>query len=61
MIDYLQKLKGNYLNVLSEKEKLELEHLRAQLQKYKEIEKHENQEIEASEGSDSESGSEENN
>ena len=52
MIDYLQKLKGNDL---SEKEKIELEHLKIQLKEYKEIEKQENQEVEASEGSDSES------
>ncbi len=54
MIDYLQKLKGNDL---SEKEKIELEHLKIQLKEYKEIEKQENQEIEVSEGSDSRSGS----
>ena len=54
MIDYLQKLKGNDL---SEKEKIELEHLKIQLKEYKENEKQENQEIEVSEGSDSRSGS----
>ncbi len=55
MIEYLQKLRGNSNDGLTNKEKLELEHLRTQLQRYKEIEKQENQEVEASEGSDSES------
>ena len=58
MIEYLQKIRGNNVNNLSEKDKLELEHLKAQLEKYKEIERQENQEVEASEGSDSGSGSE---
>ena len=57
MIEYLQKLRGNSNDGLTNKEKLELEHLRTQLQRYKEIEKQENQEIEVSEGSDSRSGS----
>ena len=61
MIEYLQKLKRKDSNNLTEKEKLELEHLKTQLQKYKEIEEQENQEVEASEGSESESGSEGNN
>ena len=55
MIEYLQKLKGTESNQLTEKEKLELEHLRVEIKKYKDIEKNENLEIEASEGSDSES------
>ena len=55
MIEYLQKIRGNSGDGLTNKEKLELEHLRTQLQRYKEIEKQENQEVEASEGSDSES------
>ncbi len=55
MIEYLQKIRGNSNDGLTNKEKLELEHLRTQLQRYKEIEKQENQEVEASEGSDSES------
>ena len=58
MIEYLQKIRGNNVNNLSEKDKLELEHLKAQLEKYKEIERQENQEVEASEGSDSGSESE---
>ena len=55
MIEYLQKLKGTESNQLTEKEKLELEHLRVEIKKYTDIEKHENLEIEASEGSESES------
>ena len=55
MIEYLQKLKGTESNQLTEKEKSELEHLRVEIKKYKDIEKHENLEIEASEGSESES------
>ena len=54
MIEYLQKLIKNDSECLSEKEKLELQHLKVQLQKYKEIEMQEIQEIEASEGSESE-------
>jgi hypothetical protein len=55
MIEYLQKLKGTESNQLTEKEKSELEHLRVEIKKYKDIEKNENLEIEASEGSESES------
>ena len=61
MIEYLQKLKRNDSESLSEKEQLELEHLKEQLQRYKEIEQYENQEIEVSEGSNSENASEGNN
>ena len=56
MIDYLQKLNGNNSNTLSEKEQIELEHLKIQLREFKEIEEQENKDIEISEGS--ESGSE---
>ena len=45
MIEYLQKLKGTESNQLTEKEKSELEHLRVEIKKYKDIEKHENLEI----------------
>ena len=58
MIDYLQKLNGNNSNTLSEKEQIELEHLIIQLREFKEIEEQENKDIEISEGSESESGSE---
>ena len=58
MIDYLQKLNGNNSNTLSEKEQIELEHLKIQLREFKEIEEQENKDIEISEGSESESGSE---
>ena len=57
MIDYLQKLNGNNSNTLSEKEQIELEHLKIQLREFKEIEEQENKDIEISEGSESESGS----
>ena len=55
MIDYLQKINNNSIITLSEKEKIELENLKIQLKEFKEIEEHENQEIEISEGSESES------
>ena len=58
MIDYLQKLNGNNSNTLTEKEQIELEHLKIQLREFKEIEEQENKDIEISEGSESESGSE---
>jgi len=58
MIDYLQKLNGNNSNTLSEKEQIELEHLKIQLREFKEIEEQENKDIEISEGSESGSGSE---
>ena len=62
MLEYLQKYNKNKpKNGLSQQEKLEFEHLKQQLERYKEIEKQENQEIVASEGSDSESKSEEEN
>ena len=54
MIEYLQKLTKNDSECLSEKEQLELEHLKVELKKYKEIEMQDIQEIEASEGSESE-------
>ena len=53
MIDYLQKLNGNNSNTLSEKEQIELEHLKIQLREFKEIEEQENKDIEISEGSES--------
>ena len=58
MIDYLKKEGGYKSAGLTEQEKKELEHLRDELKKFQEIEKQENQEIVASEGSESESGSE---
>ena len=58
MIEYLQKIAGKGPKVLTEKEELELEHLKKELAKFKEIEKQENQNIEASEGSESDSQSE---
>ena len=54
MKEYLQKLTKNDSECLSEKEQLELEHLKVELKKYKEIEMQDIQEIEASEGSESE-------
>lgn len=56
MIDYLQEY-GGYNKALNEKEKYELDHLRAELRKFKEIEDQENKEVEVSDGSDSESQS----
>ena len=58
MIDYLKKEGGYKSAGITEQEKKELEHLRDELKKFQEIEKQENQEIVASEGSESESGSE---
>ncbi len=58
MVDYLQKINGNNSNTLSEKEQAELENLKIKLREYKEIEEQDNKEIEMSEGSKSESGSE---
>ena len=43
MIEYLQKIAGKGPKVLTEKEELELEHLKKELAKFKEIEKQENQ------------------
>ena len=58
MVDYLQKINVNNSNTLSEKEQAELENLKIKLREYKEIEEQDNKEIEMSEGSKSESGSE---
>ena len=58
MVDYLQKINGNNSNTLSEKEQAELENLKIKLREYKEIEEQDNKVIEMSEGSGSESGSE---
>ena len=58
MVDYLQKINGNNSNTLSEKEQAELENLKIKLREYKEIEEQDNKEIKISEGSGSESGSE---
>ena len=58
MIEYLQKIAGKGPKVLTEKEEQEIEHLKKELAKFKEIEKQENQNIEASEGSESGSQSE---
>ncbi len=58
MIEYLQNYGGYNLNGLTMQEKKELEHLRVELKKYREIEEQENKEVMASEGSESESESE---
>ena len=55
MIEYLQKYGGYNLNGLTIQEKKELEHLRVELKKYREIEEQENKEVVLSEGSDSDS------
>ena len=55
MIEYLQKYGGYNLNGLTIQEKKELEHLRVELKKYRQIEEQENKEVVLSEGSDSES------
>ena len=55
MIEYLQKIGGYNLNGLTSQEKKELEHLRVELKKFREIEEQENKEVEVSEGSESES------
>ena len=55
MIEYLQKIDGYNLNGLTSQEKYELEHLRVELKKFREIEEQENKEISVSEGSESES------
>ena len=57
MIEYLQNYGGYNLNGLTMQEKKELEHLRVELKKYREIEEQENKEVMASEGSESESES----
>ena len=58
MIEYLQKYGGYNLNGLTLQEKKELEHLRVELKKYRQIEEQENREILVSEGSESESNNE---
>ena len=60
MIEYLQKYGGYNLNGLTFQEKKELEHLRVELKKYREIEEQENKEIILNEGSDSDSESKNN-
>ena len=55
MIEYLQKYGGYNLIGLTIQEKKELEHLRVELKKYRQIEEQENKEVVLSEGSDSES------
>ena len=55
MIEYLQKYGGYNLNGLTIQEKKELEHLRVELKKYRQIEEQENKEILLNEESDSES------
>ena len=57
MIDYLKKYGGFDLKGLTQEEKIELEHLKTEIKKFKEIEEQENKEIEISEGSESGSGS----
>ena len=58
MIEYLQKVGGYNSNGLTLREKKELEHLRVELKKYRQIEEQENREILMSAGSDSESENE---
>ena len=58
MIEYLQKYGGYNLNGLTLQEKKELEHLRVEVKKYRQIEEQENREILVSEGSESESNNE---
>ena len=58
MIEYLQKNEGYNQNGLTSQEKKELEHLRGELKKFREIEEQDNKEVEVSEGSESESESE---
>ena len=58
MIEYLQKVGGYNSNGLTIKEKKELEHLRVEIKKYRQIEEQENREILMSGGSDSESENE---
>ena len=55
MIEYLQKNEGYNQNGLTSQEKKELEHLRGELKKFREIEEQDNKEVEVSEGSESES------
>ena len=55
MIKYLRKYGGLKSKGLTSQEKKELEHLKTELQKFKEIEEQEKHEIVASEGSDSDS------
>ena len=57
MIEYLQNYGGYNLNGLTIQEKKELEHLRVELKKYRQIEEQENKEVMVSEGSESESES----
>ena len=58
MIEYLKKY-GNYYNLkgLTLEEKTELEHIKLEIKKFKEIEEQENKEVVVSEGSESGSGS----
>ena len=57
MIEYLQQYGGYTSNGLTLQEKKELEHLRVELKKFREIEEQDNKEVQVSEGSDSESQS----
>ena len=58
MIEYLQKVGGYNSNGLTLKEKKELEHLRVEIKKFRQIEEQENREIVMSGSSDSESENE---
>ena len=60
MIEYLKNYGGYDSNGLTIQERKELEHLRVEVQKFKEIEEQENKEVLVSEGSDSESKNSEN-
>ena len=55
MIEYLQNYGGYDSNGLTNQERKELEHLRVEVQKFKQIEEQDKLEIQVSEGSDSES------
>ena len=57
MIDFLKKYGGYNLKGLSLEEKKELEHLKIEIKKFKEIEEQENKEVVISEGSESGSAS----
>ena len=57
MIDYLKKYGGYNLKGLTVEEKKELEHLKLEIKKFKEIEEQEKKEVVISEGSESGSGS----
>ena len=60
MLEYLQKIGGYNLNGLTIQEKKELEHLRVEVKKFRQIEEQENKELVVSDGSDSESESKSN-